>query len=162
MEFGGTKLIRNGLVWTPWADERLTAKAEAIQKRWIGTRYAAGQCMPGAGVDCLRLCVAMLDEWTGTVTEAPPRLPQDVAMHDPELAEEVISILEKRYDWRKVTDGLVKPMDCVVSGRKGPCHGLMVGYRRNTMVEALPPQVCESGMIGHYPVRSVYRWASLV
>lgn len=97
---------------------------------WKGTPYRAGQQRKGAGVDCVRFVTAVFDELEGGQTDIRI-LPQDLALHQPEIARGAMRQLLRAFDGRSLPDGYLElePGDVIVSGfpQGGPGHAMIVG-----------------------------------
>lgn len=116
--------------------------------------------MRGVGVDCFRYACAIYDELLRIPDTITPRLPQDAATHDGELAESVVRLMLRHYaPVDRVLDSVVEPGDAVIVGPAGKqAHLYVVGARPSTMWHASPPSVQWTGIGTPLPVLAVYRF----
>lgn len=130
-------------------------RLETSLKSWRGTPYATGQQVRGkqGAVDCVRFGAAVLDDLYGFRRELPRNIALDACVHAPDEAVAQVSKLLRIYHELDVVhpgeDGLftVEPADMVIVGPAGggPGHLMVVGYRPNTLWEAIRPEVSEVG-----------------
>jgi hypothetical protein len=143
------RLHRTNWTWSPLACPRQTAALEAVQQKWLGTPYGAGQQVPGVAVDCVRLLCRMLDELHGLDETPLAQIPPDASMHTREGAQlTMMAIMHAYKPWIKITDGKIEPGDIVVVGPVGggPGHGMMVSTRRNCLIHADQEEVALAGL----------------
>jgi cell wall-associated NlpC family hydrolase len=150
-----------GLTWKPLdfeGSDKVTQKIEKICALWDHTPYISGQQSPGekGGVDCVRFVCAVLDACYG-VDHNIPRQVQDRALHDPEGAQAVVTMIREYYpDHKDLPDGdrEVEPGDIIVTGHSqgGPGHAILVGARKNTLWQAMTRRVRMGGLglLRHY------------
>lgn len=115
---------------------------------WRGTRYMDGQCVKGAGVDCVRFLACVLNELYREELAVPERLPRDLSLHDPAGARAALRRFMETYPHDDVTDApALTPGDVLVTGPVdgGPGHAVLVGPVRNTLWEATTQGVDQTG-----------------
>lgn len=120
------------LRWDPLVeDPAWAARVEEVCERWEGTPYREGNQRCGAGVDCVRFVAAVADELRGTSTPLPV-LPADRAFHDPQGARAAMRTMIRALGARKVSNGLLRPGDGLVTAPPGggPGHAMIAGGRR--------------------------------
>lgn len=128
-------LVREGLS----ADEvkRLCYRLNSVLQAWKGTPYREGDMCRGAGVDCLRFGLAIMDEMYGTPTRAIPRVAQDASLHDEAQVRAAVREMVRVYGpLVEVAEGApVMPGDLVVTGPEGggPGHLMVVGPDPNEL-----------------------------
>lgn len=106
---------------------------------WRGVPYRDGG-YDHRGIDCVRFVVRIIDWLHGydsMMMEDPPKLPKQIALHDPEKADNVVAWLRRRWAntciWRSSFDAPldVQPGDLViVKNQVHPGHALIAGPRR--------------------------------
>jgi len=123
------------------------ALAQAIYK-WTGTPYMAGQCLPGVGVDCVRLICAILNDLRGHEVIPISTVPPDAALHNRETAIAAMRSLLKAYNPTKVENRMIEPGDILVVSYSGggPGHGMLVGPVKNTLYHSDGRGVVKTGM----------------
>lgn len=87
---------------------------------WEGTRYEAGACAVGVGVDCVRLIDAVVCAWTGRAL--PPLVTPAGSqwLHDRNAAAAIGALLRRRHPvYRPSRLTFAAPGDVVVLGRAG-------------------------------------------
>lgn len=105
-------------------------RLDAINARWRGTPYRAGQQVAGVGVDCMRYVCAVLDELHRRPASPVDAIPPDAAMHDREGAIAAMHAMVSRFrPCEFVHDEWLEPGDVVLVGPKlgAPGHALLVG-----------------------------------
>lgn len=107
---------------------------------WDETPYMLGQCVKGAGVDCIRFVCAVLNNLYREERAQIPRLPADTAMHNREGAVASVRLVRRLYPNHEiVTNTVLHPGDVVLTAQPGcgPGHSILVGARRNQLWHAL-------------------------
>ncbi len=130
--------------WRPLPESAGGAAAmdrmERVFAAWLGTPYMRGAQARGArgGVDCLRFVSGLQNDLDRVPLLPPDRLPQDLAMRDPNQAMLVVGKFIRAYGGKVVRDGSAQPGDIVVIARpgEGPGHGMTIGPRPNTIWES--------------------------
>lgn len=115
--------------------------------RWENTPYATDQQSPGQGVDCVRFVCGVLDELFGIETDART-LPQDVALHQPDLARAAMKKIMSLYSpFESVPNQRLVGGDVLIVGERdaGPGHVMIVGYEPYTIWHATTPRVQKTG-----------------
>lgn len=115
----------------------ILGRLAAVLDRWRGTPYMHGQCYVGAGVDCVRFVVAVLDELFAVDGDPIPVLPGDTSWHDPAGARRVLRLVAKRYAYTRAGE-IVEPGDVAILDRPDgtPQHIVIVGPRPHTIWHA--------------------------
>lgn len=153
-------LARTDLNWVPHPLPGVAEKMLRVVKKWEGTPYMAGQCMPGVGVDCIRFGHAVLCEMTGKNLGAFPRLPQDMSMHNRLGSMRVLHQMRRDFSEHERVSGTVCiPMDIVITGYfgAGPGHMRLVGPEPNTIWEVTSHGVAKTGFAFHPKTQHVFR-----
>jgi len=141
------------LHYRPLADKRISTRITEVLSSWKGTPHIKGQQVKGedGGVDCLRFVTGSLDELTGREYQRFNHLPPDSSMHVRSAAIAIMkSILEFYNPIERVTTDYLEDGDILVSGMKGPGHGMLVG--EGVLWHASGTRVCYTGLklVDHY------------
>ena len=156
------------MTWTRFSESRLSrdendaiaARIRDVLQSWKGTRYCAGQCAKGVAVDCVRFATACVDELFGDDHRRLKTLPPDAAFHATKTAIRAMRKIRRLYEpMARVANGIVQPMDIVVTGPRngGPGHMLLVGWRPNTLWETGTAAVREVGWTPEGRLFRIYR-----
>jgi len=116
----------------------LEALLEQELRTWEGTPYLAGQSLKGVAVDCVRFVVSVAAFLEGREV-ALERLPQDMALHQPESARAAMRDILRVFPlWHPVQGRVVQPGDFVVVGPAGggPGHAMLCSGRRNLLIHS--------------------------
>lgn len=149
----------------PWSwrpiDPSAEARIERVLASWKGTRYMAGACVKGHGVDCVRFVCAALDEILGLDrAKEIQAMPPDTALHTRDGAMRVMRRLRRLYEPNRiVTDYTISPGDIVVTGHPqgGPGHAMIAGVRENTLWQASAGKVHFTGIALAAEQQTVFR-----
>lgn len=154
---------RKTLEWKPLPKRMASVqeRMKGIFAQWDGTPYMKGQQECQVGCDCVRFVTAVLDELWGFEREIP-RLPQDAALHSPELARSALKFMMGLYPATKkrpIHRGVVQPGDVLITGEPsgGPGHAIIVGAEPNTLWQALPSGIHQGGMALMTQYQRIYR-----
>lgn len=166
-------MIRYATLPWKWVPGRPAAEAaiERVLMSWKGTRYVAGACVKGHGVDCVRFVCAALDEILGLDrAKEIEAMPPDTAMHTRDGALRVMRKLRRLYEPNRiVTDNTVSPGDIIVTGHPqgGPGHAMIAGVQPNTLWQSSAGKVHYTGLglaadqqtvFRVYRLRSIEQW----
>ena len=151
------------LIWEPLPTylTPLGLRLLAELKSWEGTPHMPGQKCKGAGVDCVRFVIAVLESWTGSPPTRDVQVPQDASMHSPKTAFNALRFFLE--SWPNHVDasrsGRAQPGDILVVGpvKGGPGHAIIVGPEPNTLWQASSCGVYRGGWILERPMTRVFR-----
>lgn len=109
-------------------DERITQRLEALLNGWVKTPYRAGVQMPGIGCDCRSFILGVLDSLYDRITDIE-YLPEDAALHQPEVSRAFMRKMARMWGAEKVEDGQLEPGDVIITAYPGagPTHIMMAG-----------------------------------
>lgn len=130
--------------WRDLSHPEALVALERVVLSWKATPYREGsKATKGMGADCVRFIGAVLDELRGKPTTPILTLRNDAAQHSFYQAVKVVEgLLAAFAPVDTVRDGTLEPGDIVaLSYGGGPTHAAIVGWRRNTLWEASPPDV---------------------
>lgn len=107
---------------------RAEASLKAAIAPWVGTPYRPGHQQPGVGCDCRSFVLGVLDQLYGTQT-ALELLPEDAALHQPEVSRSFLRKMARLWDVEKVTDNVLEPGDVIICAYPGagPTHVILSG-----------------------------------
>lgn len=128
--------------------QAVSERALDILEGWEGTPYISGQDRCQTGADCIGFGFRVIDELYRREPLCRPKLPPDTAMHNRIEAARTMHRLRKLYaTTERVRTPYLQPLDLIVVGPKGggPGHLILVGPRRNTLWQAIKPEVCWTG-----------------
>ena len=128
---------------------------------WEGTPYMGGQQVKGQFVDCVRFLTGVYDNLFKIKRSKPPRLYPDCCIHSPKDAWNALQLVLDLYSnqFERVTDLDLEPGDFIVVGPKngGPGHGMIVGYKNNTLWHCVFPGVHWTGWALTTNIHKIFR-----
>lgn len=117
-------------------------KINRVLSSWLNTPHIAGQQCKGAGVDCVQLVGAFLDEMCNAKTKTKiPRLPQTTGMSDHDFIKgaPVLKAITDKYPADSIKAKILMPGDIIVCRlglNGGPGHAMIVAGQDSRVVHA--------------------------